>query len=526
MNKINDGVRGIRNVSLSAEAGTPNGGEHKHAELDDEQIDAALLELPQLANQIVDTAIDGVSRKLIAGYRNKKNANPNSGSVDFPSEAREALKSATADSVVAVASRGQAWKEMVEKTLTRGIGSLSTTEFDGEFNVRDGKVEGGPGRLMPRSPGVYVVFDSTGKAVYIGDSENMQARWTSGHLNAFREGEREGRVPYKLADELRSGCTVRYIETESKETAAAIEAHFIRESIENGANNTLKNKRNELESEQGTRSNQEAKKLKDASGTVGSLALGAGKEAAAHVGSDVLHTLSTSMIKAIKNELVDVMRGGRAALIVRVERVIQRLARAVRGIDLWGILRGLVEFIVNALSKAIGQVMNLARNVWDLGNATFQLYKGAQLMSREDLVRKVAATIITSGSLVVWEAVDPLIEAKLAAVIGPFAPYLSAVFVAIGFGLSSYLLNDFVRSSIDAIVAFKQGYLESLDASRESCDQLVRIAETELRLIAVTSEYVDSSLEFQGTLVRGISKLSAHNVLEPLDFNELTKGLS
>lgn len=511
-------------------------------DLEDEQLDLALRELPPLANQIVDTAIDNMSRKLIAGYRNKKNALPNAKKTDLPAETVEALKAASAESVVEVANRGQAWKEMIQKTLTRGVGSLSTMEFDGQFKISGGKPDD-DFKKMPNSPGVYVVFDAASdRPVYVGDSDNMQRRWHSGHLNEHRQGQREGGTPYKLAGEFENGCTVKFIKMESRETAAALEAHLIRENFKNFediskkntadaekaaardealADGMLKNQRNELATEQGTRSNQEAKKMKDSSGSATTLAVGAGKEAAINITADLFHTIATTIVKAVKNELVDVIGGGRAPLKVRVERVIRRLASAVKNINLWAILRGLVEFIVNALSKAIGQIMNLARNLWDLGNGAWQLYRGAKTMSREELVRKISATVVTSGALVVWDALDPMIEAKLTGVIGPFAPYVSATLVAIGFGLSSYALNEAVTKVIDSIVAFKQGYIDSLEASREACQRIMDVAELELQVLASLADYKDSALDLHETLADGTRRLSQHQALEPVDFEKL-----
>ena len=49
----------------------------------------------------------------------------------------------------------------------------------------------------------------------------MRARWRSGHLNEFRQGQKDGNKDYKLAEQMTESCTVRFIETDSKETAAA-----------------------------------------------------------------------------------------------------------------------------------------------------------------------------------------------------------------------------------------------------------------------------------------------------------------
>ena len=84
---------------------------------------------------------------------------------------------------------------------------------------------------MPNTPGVYVVFDHNDKPVYVGDSDNMQARWNAGHFNEYKQGQRPDAERYKLADEMEAGCTVKFIVMDSKETAAALEAHLIKENF-------------------------------------------------------------------------------------------------------------------------------------------------------------------------------------------------------------------------------------------------------------------------------------------------------
>ena len=69
--------------------------------------------LPPLADQIVDKAIDNMTRKLLAGYRNKRNAKPNSSSTDHIAETQATLEAVSAESVMQVANRGQAWKEVI-----------------------------------------------------------------------------------------------------------------------------------------------------------------------------------------------------------------------------------------------------------------------------------------------------------------------------------------------------------------------------------------------------------------------------
>lgn len=95
-------------------------------------------QLSPLANLIVDRAIDNTNRKLVAGYRNKNNSRPNAKTTDLTSVAKDALEATSAESVMDVANRGVAWREMIEKSLTHGISSLSTMKFDGEFTIQGG----------------------------------------------------------------------------------------------------------------------------------------------------------------------------------------------------------------------------------------------------------------------------------------------------------------------------------------------------------------------------------------------------
>lgn len=507
--------------------------------------DDVLRLMPPLADQIVDKAIDNMTRKLVAGYRNKKNARPNAKHTDHIAETKEALAAVSAESVMAVANRGQSWKEMIAKSMSAGISSLATIQFDGEFKVKGGQRPDDFNSAMPNSPGVYVVYDDrTGKPVYVGDSGDMRSRWYAGHFNEYQQGQREGQERYKLADVMESGCTVKYIRMESKETAAALEAHLISENFSrfNGASKTSKklteaeqqardaaleegmllNKREELSTEQGSRSNQEAKKMKDASGGTATLVAGAAAEAMGNVGYDVIERLTTTTIKVVKNELVDVFRGGRTRLSKRLERMLREVLDVLAGVleAPLQLLRGIVEFVVNALSKAIGQIYNLARNLFDLANGAWNLYKGAQNMSREDLVRKISETVIVSGTLVLWDALDPVIEANLA-VLGPFAPYVSSAIVALGFGLSSFGLQKIVTYIIDTIIAFKQGFLETLDAARATCEQLIRVAEQDLLMLADLREFANVSMQTMERLSTHTKTLSQHQAIEPFDISSL-----
>jgi len=180
------------------------------------------------------------------------------------------------------------------------------------------------------------------------------------------------------------------------------------------------------------------------------------------------------------------------------------------------LLRGIVEFVANALSKAIGQIYNLARNLFDLANGAWNLYRGAQTMSREELVRKISETVIVSGTIILWDALDPVIEAHLG-VLGPFAPYVSSAVVAVGFGLSSFALQKIVAYVIDALIAFKQGFLDTLEAARAACDQMIRVAEQELLLLADLRDYAQQSVQTMERLEHHARTLAEHRAIATLD---------
>ena len=65
------------------------------------------------------------------------------------------------------------------------------------------------------------------------------------------------------------------------------------------------NQRQELKNEQGKRVNIEAKKIKDASGSTASLVGGAAWEATQNSGWMVMEQLTSAVLKALKDEMVD-----------------------------------------------------------------------------------------------------------------------------------------------------------------------------------------------------------------------------
>lgn len=475
--------------------------------------------LSPLANLIVDRAIENTNRKLVAGFRNKKNSQPNAKSADLRQTGKDTLAATSAQTAMQVANRGVAWKEILSKSLSAGIGSLATLQFDGALSVSAND----PSSLneLPDKPGVYVVYDANGNLAYIGDSTNMRQRWQDGHMNEYRgRAKSENRKPYKLADQLEAGCTVKFVVMDSAETAAALEAFLIKNE------KPPVNRKEELKEEQGIRSNIEAKKMKDSMGSAGEVALGAGKEALKNSGWQVFEQLTAAAIIAIKDELVDLFMGGTTRLKARVERFLKKIWAVVERIVAapLKLLNGVVEFIVNALSKAVRQVYNLSRNLFDLAHGAWQLYKGAQTLPREELIQKIVETVVVSGTLIFWDGIEPIIEAQLLPLVGVAAPYLSCVIAAIGFGLCSYHLQKVVPPIVAFLVDFKTGWHEALEAKRAAALQLIQVQENEWLMAEGLMEYAQSV----DTLAREANahreRLAQHRAVRAIDYSALLQS--
>lgn len=467
-------------------------------------------DLSPFANAIIDRAIDNVTRKLVAGHRNKKNSRPNAKTPDVGSATKDTLAAASAASAKEVANRGVAWKEMFQKTLSHGISSIGTMKFDGSFTVKDGKAQGLDD--VPNSPGVYVVFNLQGEAVYVGDSVKLKTRWYAGHLNEHKQGQRND-APYKLADEFQKGCTVKFLAMDSEATAAAVEAHLI------ATEKPKRNSREELKTEQGKRANIEAKKMKDASGSAPAIAIGAATEAAKNVGWGIFEQLATELTKALKDELVEVAKGIPRSIKDRLQRIFNRVWKVIQAIidAPMKILAGIFEFIVNAVSKTIAQFYNLAKNIYDLGLTAWQLVQGAKTMTTEELAQKVTETLVLSGTLILWDALDPILEANLATLVGPVAPYLSAAICAVGYGISSFYLQRFVPALVKLLIAMKSDSQDAIEEMRLTCEQLIATQERELILLEDLKDYVDDSFDFEIDTRTHMEALTTHTPIASID---------
>lgn len=445
--------------------------------------------LDPLANAIIDKTVDNVTRKLVAGYRNKRNSQPGANNPKIAVTVADTLEATSAQSVLAVANRGVNWKELIVKTFSHGISSIASMKFDGEFTVTNGVADGL--KNVPDTPGVYVVFNKEGVAQYIGDAAKLRTRWIAGHLNENKQAERNG-TSYKLADEFSEGCTVKFISVDSVETAAAIEAHILKTEM------PPVNKKEELKNEQGTRSNIEAKKMKDKLDSAATLAVGAAKEAALNVGWDVFERLATTMIKALKDEMVDLFITSKALLRVRLTRFLDTVWGVIKQyIEApLSILKGIFEFVLNALSQAIGKIYQLAKNIYELGMSAMALVKGAKTMTRQQMIDKASEIIITSGVLIFWDALEPIIESGMTglfAPLAPFAPYISSLLCAIGFGVTSHYLSSFVPQVLTLVANTEPQFIE---AGRKTHQQLLANMEANENLLTEITAYARSSVAF------------------------------
>jgi len=429
---------------------------------------------------------------VVGGIRNKDNRPPQGQKPGIKADIKNTLDAASAQSVLEASNRGVAWKEMIEKSFSHGINSLSTLKFDDEIKIKDGNPD--DINKIPKTPGVYVVFDTNNKPCYVGDAKNLRTRWIAGHINENHQKTKTGQE-YKLTKEFSEGCTVKFMTCGSAETAAAIEAHLIKEGKSKGELRV--NTKEELLHEQGIRSNIEAKKMKDASGSTIDLVGGAGMEGLKQGGWTVLEKLASDCIKFLRDELVDILKGGESTLIERIKRFFSRIWQTIADIlkKPLDILKGVFEFIVNAFSETIRKIYNLAKNIFDLGVAAWELYKGNATMSKQELIAKISETIITSGSLILWDALDLIIEINLKPYVGPFAPYLAATISAIGFGITSHSLCKFIPQIVDEILSFETGHHAARRERVLACQQLITNTEMNLVLINDLKNYVTSSAE-------------------------------
>ncbi len=451
---------------------------------------------------IIDQAIENITKKLIAGHRNKSDTLPKGSKPGIETTVKNTLKTSSAESAMEVANRGTMWKEMISKSFSHGITSLATLQFDSEFAVKGGKPIGLDS--ITNSPGVYVVHDKNGTIRYIGDAKNVQKRWKAGHLNENRQKEKAGEA-YKLNQELSEGCIVKVINCESIETAAALEAKLIKEARDSSEYDVV-NAKEELKDEQGKRSNKEAKKIKDYLDSTAQLAKGAALEALQNGGWTALEQAIVLSIKALKEELIDFFLSGKNEFIQRLKRLLHKIKDilAKQLSNVLDLVKGVFEFIVNALSQAINQVYQLAKNIFELGSTAWKLYKSRNTMSKEELIQKITETIVISGNVTFWASMDLVLETQLTPLTGPFSPILAAFLSALGFGITSHYLNEFVPQIVDWIVG---GYKETRQNLEDSAKQLIEASQMNSCLVASLSKYIQSTTELISETQRHTERL-------------------
>ena len=456
--------------------------------------------LNPLAHSIIDKTVDNLTRKFIGGYRNKKNSQVGAKDPSVSIEIEDTLKATSARSVLEVANRGVHWKELVCKSFSHGVASVSTMKFDGEFTVKNGVAE----KLSeaPIKAGVYVVFDTNGEVKYIGSAQNIQKRWIAGHLNENKQCQRKSQI-YKLANEFTEGCTVKFIAMDSIETALAVEANIL------ATERPPINLKEELKNEQGTRPKIEAKKMKESMKSAAHLALGASKEAALNISWDIFEQLTAALIKALKDEVVDVFITTKAQLKTRLKRIIDKVWQVIANVinAPLSILKGMFEFILNALMQTIGKIYQLAKNIYDLGMASVAVLQGVKTLTREELITKISEVIITSGALIFWDALDPLIETGLTALfppLAPFSPYISSTLSAVGFGITSYYLSKLIPKAVTLIIDTEPQFIKE---GRATYQQILKTFENNEELMLELTLYAQTSSELISELDDHVQRL-------------------
>ncbi|MDO6765908.1 GIY-YIG nuclease family protein [Agarivorans sp. 1_MG-2023] len=448
-----------------------------------------LRKLSPVQDQVVNKAIENINRKLIAGYRNRSRTPTSGQQPGIKSTFKNTIKAASAKDAIEVAQRGSVWKEVISKSFSHGILSLASLKFDSEFTVKNGQAEGLASTTD--KPGVYVVYDKQGNVRYIGDAVNVKKRWQAGHLNENKQKEKNGEK-YKLQAEFDEGCTVKVIECESPEAAAALEASLIQEA-RSSEDYDVVNAKEELLNQQGSRSNIEAKKVKDSLESRAELAMGAGKEALKNGGWSMVEKAITESIQAFKDELVDFFLSGEHMFIERLKRLLKKIFQILKNqlTNISEMLKGVFEFVVNAFSKAISQMYQLAKNLYDLGSAAWDLYKNRNTMTKEQLIEKATQTIVLSANTVFWGSMDLVFEAQLTPIAGPMAPFIAAIISAMGFGITGHYLNEFVPKIVDFIVG---GYTETKQHLQESATQLIESSRMNIQMVNSLESYVQSSV--------------------------------
>nr|WP_238933786.1 GIY-YIG nuclease family protein [Aliivibrio sp. S10_S31] len=432
------------------------------------------------------------------------------------------MNASNTSSAIDIAGRTSDWKEVITKSFSHGVSSLSTITFDSEFTVSGGVASGL--ESAHDGPGVYVVYDKNGSPVYVGDAKDVKKRWTAGHINENRQKTQRGKQ-YKLSTEFDEGCTVRVLHTDSVETAAAIEANLI-----SNHKDELINSKEELKNNQGTRSNIEAKKIKDRLNSAGSLVAGATKEVGEQAVASAVEALVASAIKHLKVELVDLFKGGKTKIIDRVKRFLLAVFNDIKNLksNLKQMLKGVLDAIIGLVSQTLSQVYNLARNIFDLAANAYSIYKGKGSMSTEQVLNRIIETIVISSSLVLWDSLDVIIEGLIFPYVGPFTGIIAGIISAIGFGMTSHMLSKIVPSLVQFILGFGMSHQMAFEERRASYLLLVDGYNLNEELYASAGKLLQSEfrlMEKMNTMTASFKvPVNEFNSIEKRDFLSQLKG--
>ncbi|AUP76694.1 hypothetical protein CWS02_14100 [Enterobacter sp. EA-1] len=117
-------------------------------------------------------------------------------------------------------------------------------------------------------------------------------------------------------------------------------------------------------------------------------------------------------------------------------------------------------------------------------------------MTRQQMIDKASEIIITSGVLIFWDALEPIIESGITglfAPLAPFAPYISSLLCAIGFGVTSHYLSSFVPQVLTLVANTEPQFIE---AGRKTHQQLLENREANESLLTEITAYARSSVAF------------------------------
>jgi hypothetical protein len=149
---------------------------------------------------ILDKCIENLNRKLVAGFRNRDLNKP---------IIKSTIEGASTKASIEVGNRGKAWNDIITKSFTSGIRSLTTLKFDNVYEVTNGVLD--DSKEVSSKPGVYVIYDASGNIKYIGDSENISSRLNQ-HLSETRSVDKSG-TQYKLGNDILNGeATIKVID--------------------------------------------------------------------------------------------------------------------------------------------------------------------------------------------------------------------------------------------------------------------------------------------------------------------------